>query len=260
MRRVLLVARREWLEHRRQPAMIAAMGAVLAVIAGLVLFVALLMALIESQPASRVLFEQNLATTGMAIDDPIHTVIDGVLSSFNFLLFTQLLGMTAVLAGHAILHERQCGTLPFLMVSPLGRGELLLGKVLGAVFTPWLLYLGLGGCTAAALSALDVCQPFAWRLPPSPGWLIAFGLGGPAWAMALAAGGAALSVRAADVRTAQQGVWFLVFLASIFGGWMLGGPLQEDASFQAVVALLGLLLTAAGIGVGTWLLRRDLHL
>lgn len=260
MRRVLLVARREWLEHRRQPAMILSMAAVLAMISGLVLFVALLMALIQSQPASLALFEQNLVTAGFDLADPIPTVVEGVLSSFNFLLFTQFLGMTAVLAGHAVVHERQCGTLPFLMVAPVRRWELVLGKVLGAVGTPWLLYLLLGGGTAGLLALLDVTDPFAFRLPPSPGWLVAFLFGGPAWSLALASAGAALSVRAADVRTAQQGVWLVVFLASIMVGTVLGGALQEDAPFQVVVAIGGLLFTAAGVGAASLLLRRDIHL
>lgn len=260
MKRVLLVARREWLEHRRQPAMILSMAAVLAMISGLVLFVALLMALIDSQPHSKALFEQNLATAGFDLQDPIPTVMEGVLSSFNFLLFTQFLGMTAVLAGHAVVHERQCGTLPFLMVAPVRRWELVLGKVLGAVGTPWLLYLVLGGGTATILALLDLTAPFAWRLPPASGWLVAFLLGGPAWSLALASAGAALSVRAADVRTAQQGVWLVVFLASIMVGTVLGGALQEDTVFQLVVAAGGLLFTALGVGAATLLLRRDIHL
>lgn len=260
MRRVWLVARREWLEHRRQPAMVLAMATVLTMIAALVLFIILMMVLIESQPSSELLFEQNLVTAGFDLDQPVETVVEGVLSSFNFLLFTQFLGMTAVLAGHALVHERQCGTLPFLMVAPVRRWELVLGKVVGAVLTPWLLYLFIGGGTALLMALLDITDPFAWRLPPSAGWMVAFLVGGPAWALALAAAGAALSARSGDVRTAQQGVWLVVFLASVFVGAALGGALQEDLLFQVFMALSGLLMAAAGVGVGAVMLSRDIHL
>ncbi len=256
----LRIANQQLLELRRQPAMIAAMAAVVSSIAGLVLFVALTLTLVNSQPASRELFQANLATAGFGLEDPIPFVIETLLSSFNFLLFTQLLGMTAVLAGQSIVHERQSGTLAFLMLAPVRRGDVLLGKALGAAILPIILYGLIGGSSSLVLASLELTEAYAWRLPPSPGWLIAFWLGGPAWCLALAAAGTLLSIRSRDVRTAQQGVWLLVFLASTTVGAGLGGGLQEDAGFQLVLAGAGVICTLGLLALGTLLLRRDIHL
>ncbi len=260
MNRVLHIARREWREHHRQPRMILAMAAVLAMISLTVMFGVGIMALISIDPAQVDLLKSNLAFAGYELQDPVDWAVQRILASFDFLLFTQFLGMTSVLAGHAFIHERQHSTLPFVLLAPVRRGELVLGKLLGIVGTPFLVMLLVGGSAALLLSRMDITAAYAWRLPPSPGWMVAFFLGGPAWAVALAGMGAAVSLRSRDVRTAQQGVWLVVFFATLVVGMALGGALQEDVGFQLVVALLGLLAAAGTVLLGTMLLARDIHL
>lgn len=260
MRRIWLVARREWLEHRRQPMMLLAMGAVQAMICLTVFLGIAIMALNDANPQQKELLKANLAFVGYPVKDPVRWAIDLILTAFNFLIFTQQLGMTAVLSGHSLLHERQCGTLPFLMVAPIRKGELLLGKVLASAGTPFLLTLLIAGPTALACSAFSVTDFLAWRLPPASGWSVAFLLGGPLWSMALAGLGAAVSTRSKDVRTAQQGVWLVVFFASLLVSGALGGGLQEDVVFQLAWALMGLGASGITIAGGTLLLRRDITL
>ena len=259
MGRAWLVARHEWLEHRRQPGMLLAMAAVQLSICGTVLFGMGIMSLIHGTPAQEALLKENLAFAGMPLEDPVGWSVDLMLSTFNFLTLSQLLGMTAVMAGQAIVHERQCGTLPFLMVAPIGRFELMLGKVLGALGSPFLLTLCIGGSTALLLSATELSALQPWRLPPSPGWMVAFFLGAPSWAATLAGMGAAISARARDVRGAQQGVWLLVFFATLIVGFLLGGGLQEDATFQLVMAGLGALGALSSVALAAVSLRHDLE-
>src|SRR5204863_433941 len=77
---------------------------------------------------------------------------DGIVASalqlYAFLTFTQFLGIAAVCCGHAMLHDRQCGTLSFLLLAPVGRFELLTGKVLGAIGWALGLYLVENGAAA----------------------------------------------------------------------------------------------------------------
>lgn len=260
MNRLLLIVRHEVLEHRRQRMMLLAMGTVLVLVALTVLLGVGIMALLATDPEQVQLLEDNLAFAGFELQDPIAWSVELMLRGFDFLVFAQLLGMTAVLAGHSFVHERQCNTLPFLMLAPVRRSELVLGKLLGAVATPWLLTLCIGGSTALLLACFDVTQPFAWRLPPSGGWLVAFLLGGPLWALAVAGCGALVSMRSTDVRTAQQGVWVVVFFATISVGVGLGGALQEDLGFQLVLAAAAVPAILLVVGLGSLLLGRDIHL
>ncbi|MCB9778440.1 MAG: ABC transporter permease [Alphaproteobacteria bacterium] len=257
MRRVWLVVRRELLEHRRQPGMLVAMGLVQAAIVALVTALVGMLALIARDPKVLADFEANLAAAGIAMVDPVPTVVENALAAFDFLLVSQLLGMTAVLAAQALVHERQCGTLPFLLLAPLRRTELVLGKAIASALTPWLIVVGLGLPAALWMSTWSVVAPFHWRLPPHPGWLVSFLLGGPLWAMALASVAAALSARVRDVRTAQQGAWMVVFVASIVIAGAIGGALVEDTAFQLFMAAVGLVATLLGVGACALVLGRD---
>lgn len=231
MRRVLAVARREWRDQLRQPWMLAAVGAVTLLTAGAVLALLALLGHLESDPARAELFARNLAFVGLSPEEVVGDTVSRALAVWAFLLLSQLMGTTAVLAGHSVLHDRECGALPFLLLAPLGPGELLLGKVLGSLGAPALLTLGLGLPLGLGMALLGdaAASPF---LPLHPSWWTGVVLGGLAWAGVVAALSATLSGLARDVRTAQQVAWLLVFLANLLvsglltlglaGGWLVG--------------------------------------
>lgn len=253
MSAILLVARREILEQRRQPAMLAVIGALYAIVAGFGLVGVAALDQVARHPEGLELVRELLP--GSTVDG----LVEATLSFQTFLGFTQYLGICAVSCGHAVLHDRQCGTFTFLLMAPVRRAELLVGKVAGAVAWPTLGYVVVNVIVAGAelLFPLATARGGAW-LPSSERWWIALLLCGPALALAVGTVCAALSSVARDVRTAQQGTWFVVFFASLAAGglltWSLGAGLVEQ------VAVVGLALTGAlaALSAGTALLARDL--
>lgn len=256
MTRVLHIARREWLEQRRQPVMLAVIGALYSFVAVIVLTALLLLELVASDPSQ----VQGIGAL-LGMDDGLRALelmAGTVVTGFNFLTFTQFLGIGAVLAGHTVLHDRQCGTLTFLLLSPVRRAELIAGKVLGAIGPAWLLYLLINGPAALVAAQMSVTAPHAAWLPSSPAWWVAFLLGGPLLALCVGTLCTILSALSRDVRTAQQGVWFLVFFATFGAGFLLTQALPAGVGTQLLVAAFGAGTTAVAIAVGASVITRDL--
>jgi ABC-type Na+ efflux pump permease subunit len=249
---VLHLARREMLEQRRQPAMLAVIGLLYAIVAGGVLAVVGALQKLWDEPAGLEL----LAELGMAMRPA--DLVASALQLYSFLTFTQFLGIAAVCCGHAMLHERQCGTLSFLLLAPVGRLELLAGKVLGAVGWAFALYVVVNGAASLALSAFPVARAGADYLPLSPSWWVAFLLGGPAWAVLVGAVCALVSSAARDVRTAQQGTWFVVFFASLLAGFLLTWALPAGVLAQLAVAALAATGAGGVLFAGSQVISRDL--
>jgi ABC-type transport system involved in multi-copper enzyme maturation permease subunit len=259
IRRVLLIARREWLEQLRQPWMIAVITVLFSAIGLLVLAALGLLNHIDARPE---LGERLTTWLPFGSDDP-EALIDGLTSGTvamsNWLVFTQFLGIVAVLAGHSVLHDHQSGTLPFLLLAPVSRAELLLGKVLGALGWPFVLYVFVSGGAAMAARAFPVTADLADRLPRAPAWMIAFFVGGPLWAMVVAALCAIVSTLSRDVRTAQQAVWFVMFFATFVCGYLLAVLVPEGPLVQAGVAAAGAFATWGAVTAGSQIISRDLR-
>jgi energy-coupling factor transporter ATP-binding protein EcfA2 len=256
--RILRIARREWLEQGRQPAMLSVIAALFLAIALLVVTALVLLDLVAASDDLTAALASWMPAVGMDGYAAVEALAGSVVGASNWLLFTQFLGITAVQAGHTVLHDRQCGALPFLLLAPIRRIELLFGKVLGAMGPPTALYLLLSGAASALAASLDVTAAHADRLPPAPAWFVAFFLGGPIWGAFIATLCAIVSGLAEDVRTAQQGVWFLMFFATFACGFLLAGLLPQGPAVQAAVALLGLAATTGAQLVGSRMLSRDL--
>ena len=95
-------------------------------------------------------------------------------------------------------------------------------------------------------------------LPPSPAWFVAFLVGAPAWAAFVATICAIVSSVVADVRTAQQIVWLVMFFATFLCGFALSALLPQGVAVECAVAGFGLAATALAIWGGSQLMRRDL--
>lgn len=255
--RMLHIARRETLELIRQPWMLGFIGVLFVFIAVYLGVAGGLVQLVDLDPRAEAEFVRNLSALGF---DGLHPaeLIGWIVGLGNFLAFTQYLGISSVLAGHTVLHERQSHTLPFLLLAPVSRAELLLGKVLGAIVLPTALYLTVAFGTLGFLALLPLSAPHAAELPPAPAWLVAVLVGGPLWALGVGIICATLSAMARDVRTAQQGVWFVMFPATLSAGYLLAGRLTDGVAVQGVVAALGLVLAGAALIVGSQVISRDL--
>jgi len=255
--RVWHVARREWLEQLRQPALIGVMATLHGIIAVLVLIALLSIQTLTDPKLGAVL--------NAYFEDPtrLSQWLDGMagstLSLFVFLSFSQFLGLSSVLAGHSILHDRQVGTLTFLLLAPVRRSELLLGKVIGAVGLAMVLHLGIDGVAALVTTQFAVTAAHAEWLPVNPTWWWAFLVTGPLWAGFVAAVCVLVSSQARDVRLAQQGVWFVVFFATLFSGLLVTWALAEGLAAQIGASLLGLFGLAVTLGLGSLLFERDVN-
>lgn len=257
MNRVLHLARREWREQLRQPPLVAAVVSLQVLVSGLCVTAALCLDLLL-QPRWLPAVQGSLGAD-LDAEAILRAAASTTLTAWDFLLFSQVLGLCAVQAGQALLHDRQCGTLSFLLLAPLSRGELLAGKVLGAIGLPLAVYAVVGSLSGAVLASLPLYAEAGPLVPPDPAWFCAFFLGGPLWTAAVAVVCTLGSAVVSDVRSAQQGVWFLVFFATLGLGALLSGGLPMGAAFQVAVALLGGLSTLALLSLGAVQLGRDLH-
>ncbi len=253
--RVRRIMAREVLEQRRQPVMLLTIGTLFVLvdalgIAGTVLLDGLL---IDPDMADTL-----TAFAGEGLLEQVPGLQDGVLVTTVFLGVSQYLGVCAVLAGHGMLHERQCGTFTFLLLAPVRRLELLVGKVAGALALPTLLYLVTAIVTSALMSGSDAAMRAPWFALPSPSWIVGIGLAGPAWTLACASACTLISAHTADVRTAQQGVWLLVFFATVALGPLLTATLPAGPGMQLLSAAAGALASATLLYTGALLTRRDL--
>ncbi|MFK7930389.1 MAG: ABC transporter permease [Myxococcota bacterium] len=257
MTRLLTIAGREVRELIRQPLMIGFVGALYVFIAGYLTLAAVLVQAVDLDPVATKTFGETLVAFGVGDMAPAD-IVGWIVNLGNFLVFSQYLGISSVLAGHTILHERQSNTLPFLLLAPVSRAEVLLGKVLGAIALPTALYLAVATCTMSLIAALPLASPHADLLPPSPAWWVAAYLGGPIWALGVGIICATLSAMSKDVRTAQQGVWFVMFFATFSAGYLLAGRLGDGALTQLIVAALAIALAGGALLVGSMVISREL--
>lgn len=250
---ILHVARREWTEQLRHPAMLAICAALLGLIAGTSLAALLLLDLLDD-PA----YLASLAQlTGGSPASTLDVLVTSALLAFDFLLYSQYLGFVGVIAGHGLLHDRQLGTLPFLLLAPVSRRDVLLGKVLGALgpVTGITLLLGtLGGLAASQVPITAGHDALAGR---TLGWWVALWLAGPAWGAFVATATVITSSIARDVRLAQQAVWLVVFFVQLLVAFLVTGSL-DSLPAQLVAAGLGVTATGGAVVLGTEVLGRDL--
>ncbi len=253
--RIRRIMAREILEQRRQPAMLITVAALFAAVSAL--------GVVGTVLLDRLAHDAAMQTTlsgfaGDALIADLAPMQDAVLAMTVFLGISQYLGVCAVLAGHGMLHERQCGTFTFLLLAPVRRLELLMGKVAGALLVPTALYLFTTVVTSILLSGSDAVARAPYMAVPSAAWVVGIGLAGPAWTMACASACTLISAHVADVRTAQQAVWLVVFFATVALGPLITAALPAGPGVQLLSAGAGALASGTLLYAGALLTRRDL--
>ncbi|MCB9677304.1 MAG: ABC transporter permease subunit [Alphaproteobacteria bacterium] len=253
---ILHVARREWLEVRRHPGILAICAALLALLGGITFVALVLLQLVVADPT-------NLQTLAILLGSPaaadafVAGATQAALTAFDFLIFSQYLGFVGVMAGHSLLHDRQVGTLPFLLLAPVTRPVLLAGKVLGALAPLTAVHVVISAVGGLATVVLPVTAGFPELGPRSAGWWVALLLSGPAWGAFVATTCAVISSLARDVRMAQQAVWFVVFFVQLLVAFLITGSLGSIGT-QVAAAVLGAIATGTALAVGANVLSRDL--
>lgn len=162
------------------------------------------------------------------------------------------ISVASTLAAYAIVGEKEEGTLEPLLATPIGTGELLLGKVLaaglpglGLVWVSWLITLGAG----LALHAGRVVKATLW----SPSWLAALAVLAPGLTFLTVMLLVVISSRVNDVRTANQIGALLVlpivmgFVTQVSRGVALGVTTVGWISLGVWLAGLGALAIAVRV-------------
>ena len=111
------IAATEILEQRRQPSMlfILALNYVIwLVVFGIVFWI---FDRTAADPAAMDLVTAQLEGSGVEPE----TMLRLAVSTFGSLVFTNLPLYVAILSGYSILHDRDTGALPFVMLAPVGR-------------------------------------------------------------------------------------------------------------------------------------------
>lgn len=256
MTALLCIARTEVLEHRRQPWMIVILAANYALFLGV--FGALFLSLEGLSATSDKLVQLERQLAGFGVELPAFLRL--ATSTFGSLMFTNLPLYVAIMSGTSVLHDRECGTMPFLMLAPLTRRQLLAGKLIGAAAIPLALHLVFVGAGALVLSRLDLLAPYASMLGGSPAWWIAFLVGAPAAAAFVGALGTVISALSRDVRTSMQFTSFFIGLLSLGFGAVLVDGIGQGPTLQLAFAGGCVVAAALTLLVGARLISADLAL
>lgn len=268
MSAIFQVARTEILEHRRQPWMLLVL--VLNYLLWTVVPTVLLTMLdtVASNPATRDILHQQLATAGLAGgEDALRTVLGLLVSTVMSILLTNLPLFVAIMSGYSVLHDRDQATLPFLMLAPVSRSKLLGGKLLGAMAFPVVLHLVFVGLATLLLSRLSVLAPFSHQLGGSGAWWVAYLVGTPAAAVLVGALGTVISGLSRDVRTSMQFTSFFIGLLSLAFGFVLVDSIPapdptgatSGVAVQIAFAVVSVLLGLATLVAGAKIISRDIN-
>jgi ABC-type transport system involved in multi-copper enzyme maturation permease subunit len=241
------------LEHRRQPWMLFILVvnyALFDLVFGVVFFG---VDRIAQSPADLATLQEQLAGYGVQL----HAFLQVATSTFGSLLFTNLPLFVAIMSGTSVLHDRECGTMPFLMLAPVTRLQLLVGKLAGAMAIPLLLHVVLVGASSLAFGGLASLAPYAPKLGGSPAWWVAFLVGAPAAAAFVGALGTVISALSRDIRTSMQFTSFFIGLLSLGIGLVLVDGITQGLALQVAFAVGCLVAAAATLALGARLISTD---
>jgi ABC-type Na+ efflux pump permease subunit len=213
---------------------------------------------IASTPELVGLLEQRGRALGICDGDSAVEAMLRISTSTNgAVLFTNLPLFVAIMSGYSVLHDRTHGTLPFLMLAPLSRFQLLLGKLLGALAIPAALHIVFVGTVTIIVRQFDVMAPFSAKLAGSPAWWAAFLFGAPASALLVGALGTVISGLSRDVRTSMQFTSFFIGLLSLGFGFVLFDGIEQGLPTQLGFIVAACTLALIVLFAGSRIISRD---
>lgn len=259
MNRVLLVARTEVMEQLRQPFMILILAFNYVLWGSIFVFGLMALSSVQDNPQALVLLEQQATGLGLCSGETALIAMTRLMTStFGAVFFTTIPLFVAIMSGYSVLHDRAVGALPFLMLAPLSRYQLVFGKVLGALAIPFLLHLVFVGAISASALQFEVMDPQAYRFGGSAAWWVAYLLGAPSAAFLIGSLGVVISGLSKDVRTSMQYTSFFIGLLSLGFGFALfdGIRFGVGAQLAFVAACLGMALLV--LLAGSRIISRDI--
>ncbi len=237
MKQLFSIARIEVTEHLRQPWMLFVLALNYVLWIGLFGGLFYLVDRTASQPETLLILENHLGKIGVKLD----TLLGIASSTLCSLIFTNLPLYVAIMSGTSVLHDRDCGTLPFLMLAPITRRQLLLGKLAGAIAIPLLFHLFFVGLSSAVFRNIPSLEPFAYKFSTSGSWWIAYLVGAPSSALLVGSLGTVISARSRDIRTSMQYTSFFIGLLSLGIGYVLADGLSKGVFLQIMYAVFCIL-------------------
>lgn len=253
MKRLLRIARTELLEHRRQPWMIAIWAINYALWCALFVVGFVMIDMVAQSPVTADSMRQQMQALGVQFD----TFIGLASSTFGSVTFTNLALFVAITSGTSVLHDRESGTMPFLMLAPVTRFQLLTGKLLGAMAIPLVMHVVFVGLSNLILVRLDTLAPVAFKFGASPSWWVAFLIGAPASGLFVGALGTVISALSRDVRTSMQYTsFFITILGLVFGAVLVDG-ISKGLLLQLAFASASVIGAVAILFIGAKLISTD---
>lgn len=244
-RRVLAVMRKEWLDLIRNPGALAPVVLVAVIALLLPFLVAIAIPALTGQGLGD---DRDLTRVSSLSGAPTHLSADAQVQFFllqQFLLLFLLTPITGsmALASHSIVGEKQARTLEPLLATPLTTGELLIAKVLGALWPSLAISFACVGLYFIGMFWLALPGVAAAMANASTAVLVL--LVAPAASLVGLQAALIVSSRVNDARTAQQaGVLLIVPITAAL-----------VAQFLGTFWLSPSLLTAVGLGLAAlWLL------
>ena len=259
MKRVILVAKTEALEHRRQPSMLLVMAANYLLWNAAFVVVLVMLNSTRDNPQVMSLLDKQVLEMGICNgESALKGFVKIICSTFGAVMFTTMPLFVAIMSGYSVLNDRINGTMPFLMLAPLSRYQLLLGKVLGALTIPFLMHLFFVGLTTFLVRDLEIMAPFSDSFGGAPAWWVAFGLGTLAASFFVGSLGTVISGLSKDVRTSMQFTSFLIGILSLAFGHLLFDRISSGVAVQLMVAGGGFIGGLLILLVGSKVISRDI--
>jgi ABC-type transport system involved in multi-copper enzyme maturation permease subunit len=253
MNPVWRIAKTEALEQRRQPWMIVVLAVNYLVVNSAFALAMIAINALTSSEADAGRFAATVATFNIDLDHLIGTAI----TSINTLNFGTLLVYVAITTGTVVLHDRDCGVMPFLMLAPVTRFQLLAGKLVGAMVFPLIVYAASVALTNVPLSQLRLVAPFAGQLGASAGWWLTFFITAPAAALFAGALCTVISAMSRDFRTSMQFTSALISILGAAFGFLMVDALKRGAGWPLAWAGTFVIATIALLTIGAKLISTD---
>lgn len=253
MNRLFRIAKTEVLEQRRQPAMLFILVLNYVLWCGGFALFFLMFEFVMGYPVTKPMMEQQLKDTGVELQ----TFLKLAVSGFGSIVFTNMPLFVAIMSGTSVIHDRECGTMPFLMLAPITRFQLLMGKLLGAMRYPLFFHLLFVGPTSLLIGRFELVAPYSAKFGGSVAWWFAYLLGSPASALFVGALGTVISALSKDSRTSMQFTSFFIGLLSLAIGFVLVDGIAEGVGLQLKFIAGCIIAALVTLNVGARLISRD---
>ncbi len=253
-RRALAVYSKDFLDLRKNKALLWSMGALPAI---LVVVPAALVAAYLHRPD-----DPNLRTMALYYDstvaakDAVQFMVDKVLIDWFAVYLIMPVFVPILVSSHSVAGEKEKRTLEPLLASPVTPLELLVGKSLASLVPSFAICVLAFGALCVSIGAVTWPKMHALLLPNAM-WTFGVFVIAPLFAFFGNGVAVLISARVGDARLAQQLAGLFVLPLVGLAGGQFGGFLRAGVAYYAVLGALVLLLDVIILIAATRLFDRE---